>query len=67
MSSTVSQMLSNRPLSEEHDDEVAVLEHRAGLGFHRVGRTSVAIGHPRWTDQVVPHRVDGPSCRAEVG
>ena len=67
MSSTVSQKLSTRPLLEEPDEEVAVLELQAGQRFHRVGRTSVALGHPRWTDQVVPHRGDGTSCRAEVG
>ena len=37
MSSTVSQMLSNRPLSEEHDEEVAVLELQAGQRFPPCG------------------------------
>ena len=37
MSSTVSQMLPNRPLSEEHDEEVAVLELQAKQGLPPCG------------------------------
>ena len=33
MSSTVGQMLPNRPLPEEHDEEVAVHELQAGQRF----------------------------------
>ena len=33
MSSTVGQMVPNRPLSEEHDEEVAVLELQGSLKF----------------------------------
>ena len=67
LSSTVGQMVPNRPLSEEHDEEVAVHELRAEAVVLAVKmRTSVAPGHPRWTGQSVQHPDDGTECRGEV-
>ena len=68
MSSTVGQMVPNRPLSEEHDEEVAVHELRAEAVVLAVkGRTSVASGHPRWTGRSVQRPDNGTKSRDEVG
>ena len=66
LSSTVGQMVPSRPLSEEHDEEVAVHELRGRLLAVKM-RTSVAPGHPRRTGRSVQRPDNGTESRGKVG
>ena len=68
MSSTVSQKVPSRPLSEEHDEEVAVHELRAETVVLAVKvRASIVLDHPRWTGRSVQHSDNGAKSRTKVG
>ena len=61
-------MVPSRPLSEEHDEEVAVHELRAEAVVLAVKvRASVVPDHPRWTGRSVQRSDNGAESRNEVG